>query len=181
MTTESSEYTESGNLVADEPERMLPEHPVLRSLVEQFEEAVWEPVRGQERVVVPTDRYLAVATAAKEAGFDLCADVTAVDWLGRRRTRFEVVLNLVSRQHVLRLRIHVPVPADEPTVSSVVPLWPGASFGEREVFDMFGIRFEGHPDLTRILMPDDWEGHPLRKDFGVGAVPVQFKESHQVS
>jgi NADH-quinone oxidoreductase subunit C len=70
-------------------------------------------------------------------------------------------------------------PRQEPTVDSLVPVWPGANFPEREAYDMFGIVFEGHPDLTRILMPDEWEGHPLRKDFGVGLVPVQFKESHK--
>jgi NADH:ubiquinone oxidoreductase subunit C len=70
---------------------------------------------------------------------------------------------------------------DEPAVASLTRLWPGAGFAEREVYDMFGISFEDHPDLTRILMPDDWEGHPLRKDAGVGTVPVQFKASHQVT
>jgi NADH:ubiquinone oxidoreductase subunit C len=72
-------------------------------------------------------------------------------------------------------------PRQDPTVASLVPVWPGVNFPEREVYDMFGITFEGHPDLTRILMPDEWVGHPLRKDFGVGTVPVQFKESHKVS
>ena len=69
------------------------------------------------------------------------------------------------------------VPADDPTVPSLCTVYPGVNFPEREVYDLFGITFEGHPDMTRILMPDDWEGHPLRKDFSVGSVPVRFKES----
>ena len=97
-----------------------------------------------------------------------------------RRTRFELVINLLSLSHNRRLRILVPVPEEDPVVPSLVPDYPGANFLEREVYDMFGISFTGHPDMTRILMPDDWEGHPLRRDFGVGAVPVQFKEAHQV-
>jgi NADH-quinone oxidoreductase subunit C len=92
-----------------------------------------------------------------------------------------VVVNLLSLQHRLRLRILVALSNDDPACPSLVSIYPGANFFEREAFDMFGIRFEGHPDLTRILMPDDWEGYPLRKDYGVGSVPVQFKESHQVS
>jgi NADH-quinone oxidoreductase subunit C len=106
--------------------------------------------------------------------------VTAVDWMRKRPLRFEVVANLLSHQHRLRLRMITSLPREEPSVPSLTPIWPGAGFAEREVFDMFGIDFDGHPDLTRILMPDDWEGHPLRKDFGVGSVPVQFKDSHKV-
>lgn len=90
-------------------------------------------------------------------------------------------MNLLSMQHVRRLRVVVGVPEPEPTVASLVPIWPGANYPEREIYDLFGIVFEGHPDLTRILMPDDWDGYPLRKDFGTGDVPVQFKASHKVS
>jgi NADH:ubiquinone oxidoreductase subunit C len=99
----------------------------------------------------------------------------------QRPERYEIVANLLSMQHLLRLRMVTTAPREDPTVASLVPIWPGANFAEREVYDMFGVTFEGHPDLTRILMPDEWEGHPLRKDFGVGSVPVQFKESHRVT
>ncbi len=158
-----------------------PEHEALAALADQFDEAVWSVSHGQDVVTIARDSYLAFAEAAKAGGFEVCSDVTAVDWFRSRRVRFDVVTNITSQQHRCRLRIVVPVPADDPTVSSVVPVWPGANFAEREVYDMFGIEFDGHPDLTRILMPDDWEGHPLRKDFGVGAVPVQFKGSHKVT
>ena len=89
--------------------------------------------------------------------------------------RFEVVLNLVNLDARERLRIRVQVPADDPVLPSAYDLWPGTDAMEREAFDMFGIRFDGHPDLTRILMPEDWIGHPLRKDYDVGRIPVQFK------
>ncbi len=135
---------------------------------------------GDDVVRVGPEGLAKLAAAAREAGFEMCSDITAVDYLGKRRVRFELVVNLISLRRNRRLRILVPVPGDDPAAPSLVSVYPGANFLEREVYDMFGIRFEGHPDLTRILMPDDWEGHPLRRDFGVGAVPVQFKEAHQV-
>ncbi len=153
---------------------------LLESLAEEFESVVWEDSHGQDVAQVSGQDWYAFAAAAKEAGFEMCSDVTAVDWLRSRSARFEVVANLVSMEHRLRLRMMTTVDREDPSVASLTPLWPGASFAEREVYDMFGIVFEGHPDLTRILMPDDWEGYPLRKDSGVGTVPVQFKASHQV-
>ncbi len=163
------------------PERPLPDHEVLRGLFEPFEDVGWGESLGQDVARVPNERWLDFATAAKVAGFEVCVDVTAVDWMRSRPDRFEVVANLLSMQHRLRLRMITTAPRQEPTVASLVPVWPGVNFAEREVYDMFGITFEGHPDLTRILMPDEWEGHPLRKDFGVGTVPVQFKESHKAT
>ncbi len=160
--------------------RPMPEHPVLRTLFESFPDAVWGQSRGQDTATLGPDDLRAFAAVAQAEGFEMCVDVTAVDYLHNRRPRFEVVASLISHQHNLRLRIRVPVPDDAREVPSLVPVYPGANFFEREVYDMFGIRFEGHPDLTRILMPDDWEGHPLRKDFPTGAVPVQFKQSHKV-
>lgn len=155
--------------------------PVIGGILEAFPSAAYAESHGQATVVVDREDYHALAAAARDAGFDVCADLTCVDWFGRRRVRFELVVNLLSHPHRLRLRILVPVPGDDPVVASVCDLWPGANFPEREVFDMFGLVFDGHPDLTRILMPDDWEGHPLRKDFAVGSVPVQFKESHKAT
>ena len=120
------------------------------------------------------------AAAAREVGFDFFVDLCAVDFL-RRDPRFEVVVTVLSMAPPQRLRIKVPVPAAHPVVPSITGVYPGANFYERETYDLFGIEFEGHPDLTRILMPDDWEGHPLRKDYGVGSVPVQFKEAHKAT
>lgn len=154
--------------------------PVLEELAATFESVTWEDSHGQDVARVPSEDWKAFALAAKEAGFEVCADVTAVDWMRQRPDRYEVVANLVSMRHKLRLRMITAVARQEPTVASLTPIWPGAGYAEREVYDMFGIEFEGHPDLTRILMPDDWEGYPLRKDSGVGSVPVQFKAAHRV-
>ena len=155
--------------------------PVLDGLADRFESVTWEVSHGQDVVVVPTGDWYAFAEAAHDAGFEMCADVTAVDWMRSRPQRFQVVANLVSIHHKARLRMVTGLDRHEPSLASITPLWPGAGFAEREVYDMFGINFEGHPDLTRILMPDDWEGHPLRKDFGVGSIPVQFKASPKVT
>ena len=166
--------------VAAEETRLLPENPVLRTLIEAHGDAVWSLSAHQDVVRLPPEQLREFAQQAKDAGFELLADVTAIDWL-ERRPRYEVVVNLLSLQHRLRLRVIADVDGEEPTIPSLVPIWPGANYAEREVFDMFGIVFEGHPDLTRILMPDEWEGYPLRKDFATGSVPVQFKGSHKVS
>ena len=134
----------------------------------------------------PRERYHDLVAAYKASGFEQLSDVTAVDYLthpgrelppGVEPERFEVVANLLSLSQTRRVRVRVQVPADDPVVDTLYDLYPGAEAMEREVFDFFGIRFTGHPDLTRILMPEDWEGHPLRKDYGVGRVPVQFKEA----
>jgi NADH/F420H2 dehydrogenase subunit C len=154
---------------------------LLNDLATKFDAVIWEESHGQDVARVPPDEWYVFAAAAKDGGFEVCVDVTAVDWMRQRPERYEVVANLLSMEHRTRLRMITTVGRDDPTVASLTPLWPGANYAEREVYDMFGISFEGHPDLTRILMPDDWEGHPLRKDFGVGSVPVQFKTSHQVS
>lgn len=158
----------------------MPENPVLDPVTARFPEARWDISDRRWLVDVDRSQLADLAAACKDAGFEMCVDVTAVDFHRRRRTRFQVVVNLLSHRHRRRLRITAGVPADDPVVPSLCPVYPGAGFAEREVYDMFGITFEGHPDLTRILMPDDWEGHPLRKDYSVGSVPVRFKASPQV-
>ena len=98
--------------------------------------------------------------------FEAMQDLTCVDWLPRE-PRFEVVYHLLSIQNKQRIRLKVKVSGEAPAVQSVTSVWPSANFFEREVFDLFGIRFNGHPNLLRLLMPEEWEGHPLRKDYPV--------------
>jgi len=105
--------------------------------------------------------------------FDWLSDVSATDRPGRD-PRFWLAYHLYSTTHHHRLRVSAGVPESRPSIRSVTSLFPGASWLEREVFDFFGIRFEGHPDLKRIIMPEDWEGHPLRKDYGLGGVPTRY-------
>ena len=109
---------------------------------------------------------LTVLRDSAATSFKALADVTAVDWL-LSEPRYEVVYSLLSYERHERLRVKVKVSGNDPYIESVTILWPGASPFEREIFDLFGIRFLGHPDLRRILLPDDWEGHPLRKDYPV--------------
>jgi NADH/F420H2 dehydrogenase subunit C len=172
---------EAGEETVEAPPRPLPEHPVLAGLFDQFADVEWRLSGDQDTAIVPRDQLRDFALAASDSGFEMMVDLTAVDYLRVRRVRFEVVVGLLSLQHNIRLRLLVPVPAGDLSVPSLVPVYPGANFFERETYDMFGIIFEDHPDLTRILLPDDWVGHPLRKDFATGGVPVQFKSSPQVS
>ena len=132
------------------------------------------------------EQYFALIESFKEDGFEMCVDLCAVDYLefagrslpeGVNPTRFEIVVNLLSLSKRQRVRVRVQAGDDAPEVDSLFVLYPGTEAMEREAFDMFGVLFRGHPDLTRILMPEDWEGHPLRKDYGSGRVPVQFKEA----
>ncbi len=152
---------------------------VLGGLAERFPSAEFTSALGDPVVRVAPGDLVALATAARDAGLTTFIDLCAVDYLRRPEGRFEVVVTLLSMQPGLRLRIVAGVPGDDPRAPSLTGVFPGANFYEREAYDLFGIRFDGHPELTRLLLPDDWEGHPLRKDHPVGAVPVQFKAVEQ--
>ena len=164
----------TGTVPAASPAGILPDVPRL-------------PDRLVDQLAFPQrDTYKQMVSAFKDAGFETCSDLCAVDYLthpgrslpdGVAPERFEVVVNLLSLSMRQRVRIRVQVPESDPSVDSVTEVYPGVDAMEREAYDMVGIVFADHPDMTRILMPEDWEGHPLRKDYGVGRVPVQFKEA----
>jgi NADH-quinone oxidoreductase subunit C len=139
---------------------------------------------GQSVLFVAKDRYTETIKNLAVDGYEMCVDLTAVDFLthpGRTlpadiiAERFEVVVNLLSMRDHKRLRLRVQVSEADAIIDSAFEIYPGTEAMEREVFDMFGIAFNNHPDLTRILMPEDWDGHPLRKDYAQGRIPVQFK------
>ena len=144
-------------------------------------------ISGGQRVLHPRREDLAalVRTFRDDDGYNMCLDVTGVDYLAYEADRglpdsvsaerFEVVVTLMSHTERVRVRLRVQVPEADPSVPSLFDVHPGSEAMEREVFDLFGVSFEGHPDLTRILMPEDWVGHPLRKDEAIGRIPVQFK------
>jgi NADH-quinone oxidoreductase subunit C len=167
------------------PPAERPSDDVAAALLDRFDGAVFFVSHGQS--VVYLDRTQ-LADAARylrdDEQFTMCVDVTAVDHLvdgvrhcgpGVVPERFEVVANFLSHSRNRRIRLVAQVPDSDPSVPSLTGVYPGADFPEREVFDLFGIRFDEHPDLTRILMPDDWIGHPLRKDDPSARVPVTFK------
>ena len=123
--------------------------------------------RGELSLLIQAHRILPVSEFLKvRRGYRFLSDVTAVDWYPAE-PRFVVVYNLYCHDRKQRLRLKSRISGDRPEIASVVPVWGTANWYEREVFDMFGIRFQGHPNLQRILMPEDWQGHPLRKDYPV--------------
>jgi len=140
--------------------------------------------RGQTVLHVTATGYRGLVERLRADGFNGIVDLCGVDYLahpgrslpeGVRAERFEIVVNLISYTRRQRVRLRVQVPESDPALPSLFLVYPGTEAMEREAYDMFGIVFTGHPDLSRILMPEDWEGHPLRKDYAVGRVPVQFK------
>ena len=142
---------------------------------------------GQRVLLATRENYVSVVKALVDEGYTMCIDLTGVDYLnlpnrtvghGVTPERFEVVANFLSLTLRQRIRVRVQIPENDATLPSLFDLHPGTEAHERETYDMFGISFDGHPDMTRILMPEDWDGHPLRKDYSIGRIPVQFKGSN---
>lgn len=143
---------------------------IAEKIKEKFPDEVVEVTnfRDQVSVIVKRDRILDICRYLHDEptlSFNHLKDLCGVDYLGKKEPRFEVVYNLYSVRYRHRIRIRAQVPADGPIIKTVTSIWAGANWHERECFDMFGIVFTGHPDLRRILMPEDWEGYPLRKDY----------------
>jgi NADH-quinone oxidoreductase subunit C len=142
----------------------LPEHPAVKALGELITDAKFD--RGDLTLTVAKDAIVEALKAVKAAGYNAFQDMTAVDWYPST-PRFQLSYHIQSHSLKELLRLRVELDEEDAAIESITHVWEGANYYEREVFDLFGIRFEGHPNLRRILMPDDWAGHPLRKDYPV--------------
>lgn len=146
----------------------LPEHPAIQALLAWNPDAVTAAKvdRGELTLTIASNCIREACRVVRDAGYKAFQDMTAVDWLPSI-PRFQLSYHICSHQYKEVLRLSVMVDEAEASVESITPVWPGANYYEREVFDLFGIRFEGHPNLRRIMMPEEWVGHPLRKDYPV--------------
>jgi NADH-quinone oxidoreductase subunit C len=144
------------------------DHPAVAALTaalgDQFKDARWD--RDEMTLTVAPEAIVEAGNAVQQAGYNFLEDVTAVDWLPAE-PRFQVSYHIVSHSLKERIRLRVMLDGHRPSVETITPVWPAANYYEREVFDLFGVRFDGHPNLRRIMMPEEWQGHPLRKDYPV--------------
>jgi NADH-quinone oxidoreductase subunit C len=162
----------------EEPHERAPEPELIHGV------PVTRP-RGDTVLHASREQYIDLVRSLVDDGYLMCVDLTAADYLthpgrtdlpvGVEPQRFELVVGLINHRTRERIRIRMQLPADDLTAPSLFELHPGTEALEREVYDLFGVTFDGHPDLTRILMPETWEGHPLRRDYSQGRIPVQFK------
>ncbi len=158
---------------------------IAEKIKERFPEQVKEirEFRGQVSVTLKRDRILEICRWLHddpELNFDYLKDLCGVDYLGKKPVRFEVVYTLYSMKHRHMIRLKAEVPEEDPSIDSVITVWRGADWHERECYDMFGIVFKGHPDLRRILLPEDWEGHPLRKDYPEAGPEMEWRGFQEV-
>lgn len=146
----------------------MAQHAAIAALSLRSPEAITDAKfdRGELTLTITRESIRGAATIVKSGGFNFLEDVTCVDWLPAE-PRFQVTYHILSHALKQRVRLVAFVDSMDLSIDSITPVWPSANFYEREVFDLFGIRFTGHPDLRRIMMPEEWEGHPLRKDYPV--------------
>jgi len=142
----------------------MPENAAVKALADLATDAKFD--RKELTITVAKESIVAACQAVRAAGYNFFEDVTAVDWYPQE-PRFQLSYHIVSHSLKERVRLAVRLESSSLTLSSITSVWPSANFYEREVFDLFGIQFTDHPRLTRIMMPDNWEGHPLRKDYPV--------------
>jgi NADH-quinone oxidoreductase subunit C len=144
------------------------DHPavaaILASNPQALTDARWD--RDELTLTIPREAIVAAAKTVQQAGYNFLEDITAVDWFPAV-PRFQISYHILSHAHKERIRLRVMIDEASASLDSLTPVWPSADYYEREVFDLFGVRFDGHPNLRRIMMPDDWSGHPLRKDYPV--------------
>ncbi len=148
--------------------------PIIKKLASQFDAELKE-FRGQQSLLINAEQLLALSQSMKkDHGFEMLVGLSAVDYWPKKGPRFHIVYQFYSLAKNIRLEIRVPLDGDKPTIESLTSIYPVANWFERELWDMFGIHVNDHPDLRRILMPADWEGHPLRKDYPLDYEEVQF-------
>ena len=135
---------------------------------------------NSEIINTSVEEYKELVESLHSENYEMMVDLTVVDWFRKKEPRFEVVVQFLSITKNQRKTLKVFVDDEDLSIPSITDIYPSANFYEREAFDMFGINFLEHPDLTRILMPDDWNGHPLRKNYGSGRIPVQLKNAPKV-
>ena len=148
--------------------KALPDHPAIQAFLKSNPKALTDARFdfGELTLTISPSEIRSACLTAQAAGYNFFEDLTAVDWFPAS-PRFQLSYHLLSHALKDRIRLRVLLDEADPSIDSIVPIWPGANFYEREVFDLFGIRFADHPDLRRIMLPDDWKGHPLRKDYPV--------------
>ena len=152
---------------------------IVQALQEKFKVQA-EEVRGEAHVFVDAAQIVDALTFLRDQqGFELLSAQTAVDYWPQESPRFHIIYQLTSVANNLSLMVRVPVDGSQPEVPTVSGIYASANWREREIWDMFGVRFAGHPDLRRILMPPDWEGHPLRKDYPLGYEEPQFTFNYE--
>jgi NADH (or F420H2) dehydrogenase, subunit C len=146
----------------------LPEHPAIESILgwdpAALEEARYD--RNELTLTIASGKIRDACATLQAAGYNFFEDLTAVDWYPAS-PRFQLSYHILSHAFKERIRLRVMIDAQDPVVDSITPVWAGSNYYEREVFDLFGVRFAGHPDMRRIMLPDEWNGHPLRKDYPV--------------